>query len=79
MPRLATLAVIAVLVAAALGHAPVSVHYATSDSMEPTIGEGDVFLVTEGSVEVGDVALFYSTSARSSSPTAWSTRPRRVT
>jgi signal peptidase len=61
MSRALTLAVFAVLVAAALGHAPVSVHYATSDSMEPTVDEGDVFLVTEGSVEVGDVALFYST------------------
>ncbi|MFB6169431.1 MAG: signal peptidase I [Haloferacaceae archaeon] len=61
MPRLAAIAVFVVLAAAALGHAPVSVHYATSDSMEPTIGEGDVFLVTEGSVEVGDVALFHST------------------
>jgi signal peptidase len=60
MPRLLTLTILAVLVAAALGAAPVSVHYATSDSMEPTVGEGDVFLVTEGSVETGDVALFYS-------------------
>jgi signal peptidase len=60
MSRLATLAVLAVLAAVVFGYAPVSVHYATSDSMEPTIGEGDVFLVTEGSVEVSDVALYYS-------------------
>ena len=55
-----TLVVFAILVAAALGAAPVSVHYATSDSMAPTIGEGDVFLVTDGAVEVGDPVLFYS-------------------
>ena len=60
MSRLATLAVLAVLAAAALGYAPVSLHYATSDSMEPTVGEGDVFLVTDGQVDPGEVALFYS-------------------
>jgi signal peptidase len=60
MPRLATIAVLALVAVAAFGYAPVSVHYATSDSMEPTIGEGDVFLVAEGSVEVGDAALYYS-------------------
>jgi signal peptidase len=60
MGRLVTAAVALALAAAALGHAPVSVHYATSDSMEPTLGAGDVFLVVHGEVEVGDVALFHA-------------------
>lgn len=55
------------IVAVALGHVigqPVLLSYVTSDSMEPTISEGDGFLVVPdaiaGSVDEGDVVVFES-------------------
>jgi signal peptidase len=53
------LAVLAVVVAPP--PSPVQLSYATSDSMAPTIGAGDGFLVVAtGDPEVGDVVTFYS-------------------
>lgn len=50
-----------VLALGLLGLSPVYVSYVYSESMEPTIGEGDGYLVVPaGEVEEGDVVTFYS-------------------
>lgn len=56
------LALATMLVAGPL--APVQLSYATSDSMEPAISEGDLYFVLKGSSDIapGDVITFYSTS-----------------
>ncbi|GGM61204.1 signal peptidase [Halarchaeum rubridurum] len=57
---LAALLVVAALVAAPAG-SPVQVSYVYSDSMHPTIGVGDGYvLVPAGDVETGDIVTFWS-------------------
>lgn len=58
---IALVAVAFVAVAAAPASAPVTLSYVSSDSMEPTIDQGDGYvLVPAGEVESGDVITFYS-------------------
>lgn len=52
------LAVLAVILLASAGVLPVHLSYVTSESMEPTLSEGDGYVVVEGDVEVGDVITF---------------------
>ena len=57
---LAALLVVAALVAAPAG-SPVQVSYVYSDSMDPTLGVGDGYvLVPAGDVEPGDIVTFWS-------------------
>jgi signal peptidase len=51
-------AVAAVLVVASLGVSPFQLSYVTSGSMEPTLSEGDGYVLVGGDVEVGDVITF---------------------
>lgn len=63
MRRWITLSVLAALVvAAALGGSPIHISYVYSDSMEPTINEGDGYLlVPAAEIVEGDIITFHST------------------
>ncbi|MGZ0747153.1 signal peptidase I [Haloparvum sp. AD34] len=57
----ALVAVALLAIAAAPATSPVTVSYVSSDSMEPTIAQGDGYiLVPAGEIETGDVITFYS-------------------
>jgi len=51
-------AVLVVAVAVSAGVLPVHLSYVTSDSMEPTLSEGDGYVLVEGDVSRGDVVTF---------------------
>lgn len=54
-------AVLVVAVAASSGLLPVHLSYVTSDSMEPTLSEGDGYVLVEGDADRGDVITFSTT------------------
>lgn len=56
-----TLTTIGILIAVVLLVGPVQLSYATGDSMEPTISDGDAYLVTtvHGEISPGDIIVFH--------------------
>lgn len=55
------LAVLTVAVVLAPPPTPLNVSYVTSDSMEPTVGVGDGYLLLTGPVETGDIVTYRAT------------------
>lgn len=51
-------AVLTLVIVASAGVLPVHLSYVTSDSMEPTLSEGDGYVLVEGDVSRGDVVTF---------------------
>jgi signal peptidase len=57
-PRTGLVVVLVALAAASAGLLPVQLSYVTSDSMEPTLSEGDGYVLVEGDISRGDVITF---------------------
>lgn len=59
--RLALVLAIFAAVALTVPASPIHVSYVYSDSMEPTLDVNDGYVVVDGAVEQGDIAVFHST------------------
>ena len=58
--RLALVLVVFAAVALTAPASPIHVSYVYSDSMEPTLGVNDGYVVVDGAVDVGDIVVFHS-------------------